>query len=144
MRKLALFALLVASVSAQAVVVGETYILKCTPEKEYTDRAPFFVQIEDTKNSDQTWSRVISWDNHFNIPLDMNGDTPNDTGEIENIYLFSKSVDGMLNGYGLVITNNHKQQSTRYGEVINVGNETRQGPHGNGECFQTDHQSRTN
>ncbi|HBZ8960758.1 TPA: hypothetical protein MNM85_001882 [Citrobacter freundii] len=144
MRKLVLFSLLVTSIAVYADVVGETYILKCTPEKESTVSKPFFVQIEDTKNVDQTWSRAISWDNHFNIPLDMNGDTPNDAGEIENIYLFSKSVNGMLNSFGLVITNNHKQHSTRYGEVVNTAQDTRQGPHGYGICVQTDHQNKTN
>ncbi|EFQ7188568.1 hypothetical protein HZV87_004427 [Salmonella enterica] len=132
-----------AALPAKAETVANTYILKCTPEKEYTNPNPFFIQMEDTKNADRTWSRVISWDNHYNIPLDMNGDTPNDAGEIENTYLFSASdSQGMLTGPGLVITNNRKQKRTSYGETINTGPDTKQGPHGQGVCVVTDAQSK--
>lgn len=130
---------------AQAEVVGTTYILKCTPENEYTDSKPFFIQMEDTKNTDKTWSRVISWDNHYNIPLDLNGDAPNDAGEIENTYMFGKSDDqGMLTGAVMVITNNRKQQTTRYGDSMNIGGEVKQGPHGQGVCVMTDKQDKIN
>ena len=143
---LAVMALLLASGAVHAAeVTGTTYILKCTPEKEYTDPKPFFIQMEDTKNADQTWSRVISWDNHYNIPLDMNGDTPNDAGEIENTYMFSKSdQQGMLSGATMVITHNRKHNKTTYGDSINTANDTKQGPHGQGSCVMTDKQDKTN
>lgn len=141
----AILALLLPSVVTHAETVGTTYILKCTPEKDYIDAKPFFIQMEDTKNADRTWSRVISWDNHFNIPLDLNGDTPNNAGEIENTYLFSASdSQGMLTGASMVITHNQKHNKTTYGDSTNTSGEVKQGPHGQGVCVITDKQDKVN
>ena len=141
MKALTIIALLLASVGAQAAPTAETYVLKCTPQKKATDSNPFFVQLDDHKGP-QGWERVAMWDNNYNIPLDLNSTIPNDDGKLETVYMFGKSDDkGLLTGPTLMISYVKATNKFTYGEVINANGKVNTGPHGQGDCIMTDHQS---
>ncbi|MGE6468014.1 hypothetical protein [Serratia proteamaculans] len=138
MRKLILAAFFIATF-ANADNQATMLVFKCVPENS---KKSTIVTWQDVKEEDG-WHRYASWSDrlgdHYGVELYFNASTPNDNGQIEDIFVFGKMNSKMrIAGPAISMIANKKEKKLTYSITNDKAGSDARNPIESGNCFLTD------